>query len=520
MQKRGSPVHAGLTVAELVVRALSQPAQQVAMTSGEEQMTYGELRDKCWQVVRALQQAGLSRGDTAALLFGNRLEAVVAILAVQLLGLKYLSLHPLASLADHRFVLEDAGVKALLVDNSRYAERATELASSVSLVLSLYDTPEAPGLISASASCETGPMPVSDNPQEVFRLAYTGGTTGRSKGIRHTHRTTVTMIMQMLATYEWPLPPRYLVTTPISHAAGSLLLPTFLKGGTVVLMEKFSTADFCRLVEQHRINLTFLVPTQIYGLLEEPAVKQRDLSSLELVLYGAAPIAPAKLAQAIEAIGPVFGQLYGQAEAPMTIAYLPKKEHDLKRPHLLASCGKVVVGTRVGLFDSQMQPVLVGEVGEICVRGPLVMEGYLNRPEETEKVFAGGWLHTGDMARMDEDGYLYLVDRAKDMIISGGFNVYPSEVEACLAQHPQVAMCAVIGVPDEKWGERVTAVVVLKDGETCAEPALIEYVMQRKGPVETPKQVVFTDELPLTALGKIDKKTLRKQFWDNTIRQI
>jgi fatty-acyl-CoA synthase len=179
-----------------------------------------------------------------------------------------------------------------------------------------------------------------------------------------------------------------------------------------------------------------------------------------------------------------------------------------------------VTGNQVKLLDQDLREVPLGEIGELCVRSPLIMNGYLNRPEEDEKVFAGDWLHTGDMARMDGDGYLYIVDRVKDMIITGGFNVYPSEVENCLALHPGIAMSAVIGVPDEKWGEAVTAIVVLKPGANADETEIIQYVTQKKGVVNAPKTVVFENQLPLTALGKIDRKTLRRKYWADQGRQV
>lgn len=328
------------------------------------------------------------------------------------------------------------------------------------------------------------------------------------------------MINYQLATYEWPDSIRYLAATPISHAAGSLILPTFIRGGCVYLQEKYDAQSFLELVQAHQINTTFLVPTQIYGLLDSPHLKEYDHGSLELILYGAAPMAPARLLEALEKIGPVFGQLYGQAEAPMAISYLKKADHDPSRPHLLGSCGQIIPGNQVKLLNDQMQEVKQGEIGELCVRGPLVMQGYLNRPEENDKAFAGQWLHTGDMARADEQGFLYIVDRAKDMIISGGFNVYPSEVEHCLARHPDVAMSAVIGIPHEKWGEEVTAIIVRKEGRNPSDKELIDFVLTHKGVVNAPKSIIFVNELPLTSLGKVNKKAIRNQYWANQTRQV
>lgn len=516
-----SVVHGGATVGQLYTAALRARPGVPAVVGDDVTLSYEALARHSARIARLFAARGLARQDVVAFLVGNRAEAVAAIIAAQLAGLKAVSLHPMAAQADHAFVLEDAGVQALVVDNARFAERARALAASSRLqVLPLDDGEFGPGLTRAAAEFDDAPVIPGDDPTEISKLSYTGGTTGRSKGILHTHRTTVTMLQYMLATYEWPAQVRYLVTTPISHASGSLFLPTLLRGGTIYLCDKFSPADFLRRVAEHRINLTFLVPTQIYGLLDCDGLDTADLSSLELVLYGAAPIAPVRLADALRRIGPVFGQIYGQAEAPMCISYLSPRDHDPDHPARLRSCGKVIAGNQVRLLDTQMREVAPGEVGELCVRGPLVMEGYLNRPEEDARVFAGDWLHTGDMARCDSEGFLYLVDRAKDMIISGGFNVYPSEVEHCLALHPAIAMSAVIGVPDPKWGEAVTAVVVARPGAELTEADVIAHVTRHKGVVNAPKLVVFADALPLTALGKIDRKAIRGRYWGGQERQV
>lgn len=510
MSSQAPTIHRNVTAPQLYLSALRQDPEKVAIQTEGRSITYHRLECLSWQTVRALQQHGLKAGDTVGLLMSNRPEALVALFAVQLLGLRYVSLHPMASAEDHRFVLADASADALIIDDKNFGDRVPLLADTLPLILEIDGSETRPGLMMLASIQDDAPMSVPDDPDTCYRLAYTGGTTGRSKGIIHSHRTLTTMVMQMLATYEWPATPRYLVTTPISHAGGSFIIPTLLKGGTIYLMDKYSPEAFLNLIEKYRINLTFLVPTQIYGLLDFPRLSDFDHSSLQLVLYGASPIAPSRLQQAIKVFGPVFGQIYGQSEAPMTISYLSPKDH-LEDQGRLRSCGKIIVGNQVQLLDSDQKPVKTGEIGELCVRSPLIMEQYLNRPEENEKVFAGGWLHTGDMARMDANGYLYLVDRNKDMIISGGFNVYPSEVENCLAQHPHVASSAVIGIPHEKWGEQVTAVVVPRQGTEYSEEELISYVTQHKGVVYAPKKVVFVDELPLTAVGKIDKKALRAQ---------
>lgn len=520
VKSHASMIHSCSTAPQLYLSALRQNPENIAIQTENRSITYRQLESLGWQTVRALQQHGLQTGDTIALLMSNRPESLAALLAVQLMGLRYVSLHPMASPEDHKFVLSDSQANALIIDDQNYSDRIKTLADSVPTVLELEGTPDRPGLMLLAPPLDDSPLTVPEDPGINYRLAYTGGTTGRSKGVIHTHRTLTTMVMQMLASYEWPDTPRYLVTTPISHAGGSLVIPTLLKGGTIYFMDKYSPELFLQMVEKYRINFTFLVPTQIYGLLDYPRLSEFDHTSLQLVLYGASPIAPNRLQQVLQTFGQVFGQIYGQSEAPMTISYLAQKDHIADQPDLLRSCGKVIIGNQVQLLGTDGNPVPTGEIGELSVRSPLIMEGYLNRPEENEKVFAGGWLHTGDMARMDANGYLYLVDRNKDMIISGGFNVYPSEVENCLAQHPQVATSAVIGIPHEKWGEQVTAVVVPRQGAICSEEELITYVTHHKGVVNSPKKVIFVEELPLTAVGKVDKKALRAQSWADESRQI
>jgi len=267
-----------------------------------------------------------------------------------------------------------------------------------------------------------------------------------------------------------------------------------------------------------------LVPSMLYALMDHPDSHTRDLSSLETVYYGASAMNPVRLAEAIRRFGPIFAQYYGQSEAPMAITYLAKTDHDEKR---LTSCGRPTLFARVALLGEGGKPVPQGEPGEICVSGPLLAGGYWKLPEATAETFKDGWLHTGDMAREDEDGFYYIVDRVKDMIVTGGFNVFPREVEDVVAEHVAVAQVCVVGAPDEKWGEAVTAVVVLRadaardDAAIAAMTAEIQAaVKERKGSVQSPKRVVVVDSLPLTGLGKPDKKAVRAQFWEGAGRAV
>jgi fatty-acyl-CoA synthase len=308
--------------------------------------------------------------------------------------------------------------------------------------------------------------------------------------------------------------------TPLSHAGAAFFVPTVIKGGSLFVLARFDPAEVLRTIEEQRITATMLVPSMLYALLDHPDARTRDLSSLETVYYGASAINPVRLQEAIDRFGPIFAQYYGQSEAPMVISYLAKGDHD---PARLSSCGRPSALLRTALLDEDGEPVPVGEPGEICVAGPLLAGGYWNLPDETAATFRDGWMHTGDVAREDEDGFWFIVDRTKDMIVTGGFNVYPREVEDVVAEHPAVAQVGVIGVPDERWGEAVTAVVVMRDGHELTDAVIAEIqqaVKQRKGGVQAPKQVIAVDALPLTGLGKPDKKALRARFWEGAGRAV
>ena len=519
----GSP-YEGCTAGDLVVRAIGRGGERVAFALDERRITYRELGESLSRLVQALQARGLRRGDAIATLSSNRPEAFLVTAAAYLMGMRVTWMHPLASEDDHAYILEDSGVEALFVDPGPFAGRAAALRARVPGLRRVFGLgPGADGedVLAASVAFEPAPLVSRAHVDDVCTLIYTGGTTGRPKGVIHTHRVHVTMAMTELAEWDWPEEVRFLAATPISHATGAMILAVLLRSGTFVLDRGFEPQRFLELVERHRITCTFLVPTMIYVLLDHPGLADADLSSLRTIIYGASPMSPARLVEGMRRFGPVFMQLYGQSEVPNCITVLRRHDHDPQRhPERLASCGLPVAGLQVRLLDDDGREVPVGEVGEICCRGPLVMAGYWNKPEETARAFRHGWLYTGDLARRDADGYLYIVDRSKDMIISGGFNVYPREVEDVLTRHPGVAAAAVIGVPDAKWGEAVKAVVVRRAGADVAAEALIALVRDAKGAVQAPKSVDFVDALPVTGLGKPDKKALRARYWGGTTRAV
>ena len=290
-----------------------------------------------------------------------------------------------------------------------------------------------------------------------------------------------------------------------------MFIPALLRGGTFLILPRFDPTQVLEMIQERRINCMMLVPTMIYALLDHPKLDEYDLSSLETVFYGASAMSPARLKEAIERIGPVFAQFYGQAEAPMVLTYFRKADHDVNDMRRLASCGRPSPWVRLELHDADGNPVPDGEPGEICVQGPLVMDGYRD-PELTAEAFKGGWLHTGDVAVRDPDGFLRIVDRTKDMIVSGGFNIYPRDIENIIAENPAVAEVAVIGVPDERWGEAVKAIIVLKPGASAGEDDIAGPVAAAKGSYQAPKSVDFVDSIPQTPVGKPDKKALRARY--------
>jgi fatty-acyl-CoA synthase len=293
-------------------------------------------------------------------------------------------------------------------------------------------------LLSELASCEIAPLRADSAESDICWLAYTGGTTGKSKGVMLSHRALVTMTATLYADWDWPADIRFLAATPISHAAGATVFPVMYRGGFTRLLPGFETETYCRTIQDEKITCAFLVPTIIYVLIDARETRARyDLSSLDMIVYGAAPMSPDRLLEGMRVFGPVFVQLYGQTEAPQCITTLRKVDHDPANIRRLGSCGRPSPLVQVKLLDADLNEVGIGEPGEICVRGPLVMEGYWKRPEATQETLKGGWLHTGDVAVRDAEGYLYIVDRTKDMIISGGFNIYPREVEDALMAHPR-----------------------------------------------------------------------------------
>ena len=509
------------TLGAQTLRALARYPDRTAFCGPSGSLSYRGATELIGRFQAVLMRLGLPPGSRVALLSANRAESWCAGVAVQCARLAGTWLHPLGSLQDQLFQIADSEAAVLVVDAGAFRDRGGELAAKAGVNTVFTLGPAGYGvdlLAAADAAGSATPRSVAI-PGDVATLNYTGGTTGKSKGALRHHREYASFAGSILADFEFPDTPRYLAVAPLSHVAGTKVLPTLMRGGTVHMLKGFDPEAVLAAIARERINFTLFVPTMIYVLLDHPAFDSTDLSSLELLLYGASPMSPSRLVEGIARIGPVFSQLYGQTEC-YPVSVLRKADHDPKQPGLFLSCGFPIAGCEVKILDEYDREVETGEAGEICVRAPHVMAEYWKQPEQTAATLKNGWLHTGDIARSDEHGYMFILDRKKDMIVSGGFNIFPREVEDVLSQHADVAMVAVVGVPDDKWGEAVTAVIVARAGARPDAEELIDLVKQRKGSAHAPKHIKFVTELPMTGVGKVDKKVLKASFWAGRERMV
>jgi fatty-acyl-CoA synthase len=521
-----SPLHEQPLLPHLIVQSLDLHDEAPCIYLAGRVLTYAEVRQRTSQLIQAQRARGVTRGTRLAVLSKNRPEVLTNATASLVNGCVLTPLHPMASLADHAYVIGDAEIECLVFDADNFTERAREIKSQYPDLILLGFGPNDVGddYLALADQFEPAPLVAPDvGLEDLCTVVYTGGTTGRPKGVLMTQRVWQAMTWIQMAEWEFPADLRIAIATPLSHAALSLVAPVLLAGGAFYVMESFSPDGFFDLVAEHRITATLIVPVMLYALQGNPRYETADMSSMETIFYGASPMSPAKLAQAIEHWGPIFFQFFGQTEAPMVIAHLKKGEHDLAHPDRLASCGRPVPWMHVALLDSNNQPAAPGESGEICTRGPLVMNGYKDLPDETAEALSGDWLHTGDVGRFDDEGYLYIVDRTKDMVITGGFNVFPREVEDVISTHSAVSMVMVIGVPDDKWGEAVKAVVVLRPDHEATDALtreLQQLVKDAKGSQQSPKSIDYVDSLPLTPVGKPDKKAVRSRYWNDAGRAV
>jgi fatty-acyl-CoA synthase len=508
--------------------------QRVAIMEGNERYSYAETRAFSERIARGMRASGAEREQRAAIYSHNHPAVLFCMLGILRAGAAWVPIN-FRTAPDANVEFMNYSETAWLFYHSRFREQAEEIRKRVSSLRHLIciDGPDGgtPSLADFMELGNTGNPADPDssdahgNLEQMMGLVPTGGTTGPARGVRVTNLAWGTMTE--MATHYWKgetAEPICLCTAPLSHAAGVVAFTMFALGGTNVVLPGFDASQVLQVIEQCRVTHLFLPPTAFYALLAHPDVGKYDHSSLRVFLLAGSPVSPDKLKQGVAVFGPCMCQSYGQTEAPMLLTFLDARTVAAAaagdHPERLRSCGRPTAAVCVAIMDDAGQILPPHQPGEIVARGTLVSSGYHNLPQATAEVRAHGWHHTGDIGYIDDHGYVYIVDRKKDMIISGGFNVYCTEVEAGVMALPQVQECAVIGVPDDKWGEAVKAIVVMKEGEALTESEVIAHCKAKLGGVKSPKSVEFVQEIPKTPAGKFDRKAMRKQFWATADREV
>jgi acyl-CoA synthetase (AMP-forming)/AMP-acid ligase II len=501
---------------------------QPAIIFQNQVTSFRALDERSNRLANALLGLGLRKGDRVAFQMSNRPAIVELEVALYKAGLVRVPLNARLAPAEVVDVIENGDPRVFLVGDS-HADSVQELRGRLGSVEHFIGVgAQVPGwheyesLLAASA---TENPDVEMQPEDLAVLHYTSGSTGKLKaamqtvGNRMSHLRKVAMHRMRVGRGDV-----LLLSGPLTHASGMFLQPFLYQGGTILVQDKFDPDTLLAAVERWRVTYTFMVPTMLNRLATHPGLGRYDISSLKQVAYGGAPMAPARIREAWEALGPVLSQGYGGGETTGGLILFSTDDHARairEVPTRLASCGRPIGESEVRVVNEAGQQVRGDEVGEIVVRGPDVFAGYWKEPELTKQAFdAQGWLHTGDLAKVDDEGFIYIVDRSKDMIISGGFNVYPTEVEQALYAHPAVYEACVVGVPDDTWGEAVKAVVVLRPGLQATEADIVRHCREVLADFKKPRSVEFVAELPRNPNGKISRKAVREPYWAGRDRRV
>ncbi|MGA7078349.1 MAG: AMP-binding protein [Terriglobales bacterium] len=515
-------------------------AGRIAILDGDASFSYAETRAFSERIASAMRASGVEQEQRAAIYSHNHPAVLFCMLGILRAGAAWVPIN-FRNAADANVEFLNYSETAWLFYHSRFREQVEEIRRRVSSLQHLICIDGADGARPSLATfMELGNSRANKdidkesdldwadahgNLDQIMGLVPTGGTTGPARGVRVTNLAWGTMTD--MAIHYWSGGadnPVCLCTAPLSHAAGVVAFTMFALGGTNVVLPGFEAGQVLRAIEQYQVTHLFLPPTAFYALLAHPDVSKFNYSSLRVFLLAGSPVSPDKLKQGVEIFGPCLCQSYGQTEAPMLLTFLDARTVAAAaaghHPERLRSCGRPTASVRVAIMDDAGHILPPYEPGEIVARGTLVTAGYHNLPQATAEIRSHRWHHTGDVGYIDEHGYVYIVDRKKDMIISGGFNVYCTEVEAGVMALPQVQECAVIGVPDDKWGEAVKAVVVVKQGQSLTESEVIAHCKVKLGSMKSPKSVEFVAEIPKTPAGKFDRKAMRKQFWANVDREV
>ncbi|WP_318205173.1 AMP-binding protein [Streptomyces sp. SCL15-4] len=512
MTEQQVPDRAGFrSYAEAVLDVLAaEPARAAATTAEGRVVGAGEFRDQVHRLARELAARGTGRGATVTLLTGNTVEALVARYAANLAGARVVVLYEGMSPPVMARVMESVDCSLLLADD-RQREAARRLSRLPGTPQTLWLGPggEAEDVLAAAARRPARPMDGRAGPDDDWCVRHTGGTTGIPKGIRMTHGAYRLSMDQGFAAAGDP--PRFLACTALAHLAGIFADLALYQGGSVVLRHGFEPGDVLATIQRERVTHTWLLPPLLYQLLDHPDLPRTDLSALSRVSYGGTPASPARMRQAARVLGPVLHGMYGQAETQLITQTGPTEQEVTGRGGQL-TVGRALPGVEIAVRDADGTSLPPGEWGEVRVRSPYVMGGYWKQPELTAEVLQDGWVHTGDVGYLDEDGYLYLVDRIKEKIVVVGGHVYPAELEELLLDHPAVGRCAVFGSRDEDAVEHVHAAVVPAAGQQPTLREIRDFVTARKGRLYAPEALHLVPDIPLTAAGKPDKRQLRARL--------
>lgn len=503
-------------------KAARQWPENLAQLQGEKSWTYRQFHQRSLAIGGNLLSLGCELGDRVAFCLSNSPRILEVVFGCFAAGLVVVPVNTRLHAREMAYLVENSGAKVLIHGGeyqdaiSRNADLFSSLVARICLEAAagaehfdrLLDPANALGSAREAA------------PEDVCWLFYTSGTMGKPKGAIWNHRMVARIVMNYLADLHNIQPGETILhCAPMSHGSGIIALPAVARGATNAIIEgaSFNPDALLATVERLKVShIAFMAPTQIVKLLEDTDPARYDLSSLRAITYGGAPIYVDHLKRAISAFGPIFVQLYGQGEAPITITGLTAVGHAkllAANDPRIGSAGQTRTDVEAGCVDENDNLLPPGKAGEVVVRGEIVMPGYWNNPEASAEALKGGWLHTGDIGYFDEEGYLFLLDRAKDMVISGGNNIYPREVEEVLILHPDIAECVVFGIPDDYWGEAVHAVVVRREGATLSDRDVIAFCGESLAGYKKPKAVDFVTALPVSGYGKVLRREIREKYW-------
>lgn len=516
-----------------ITQSLKRSAQlhggDLATVCSGRERTWSEVETRVAKFAGALRKLGASNGERVAMLSLNSDRYYEYFFAVPWAGAVFVPINIRLAAPEVAFWLNDSESEILLIDD-RFLPMLDALEGQLDTVREIVyaGDGEAPAGMASLEDLITAADPVEDAMRgydDLAGLFYTGGTTGRSKGVMLSHTNLVFNNMNAIHTFNYSQEMRWLHVCPMFHIAGGIAIFGVTQvAGTHVIIPAYAPDLAARTIQEEKITDSLFVPTMVNMMVNMPGIEEYDLSSLNAMAYGASPMPDAVIKRAMEVIPDCdFYHAYGQTEAAPLVTTTPPECHVFEGPNagMYRAAGRPVVGVEVKVVDDEDQELPRGEVGEICVRGPNIMLGYWRQPELSEQALRGGWMHSGDGGYMDENGFVFIVDRMKDMVITGGENVYSAEVEDALYKHPAVVECAVIGIPDEQWGEAVHAIVRLHDGQSATAEELIAHSHTLIAGFKCPRGVDFaSDPLPLSGAGKILKTELRKPYWENKTKQV